>query len=351
METRHFLLLACAFWAAFGLIAGILVWISMIDHEHSVPWLLLYYQVIWLAWLAPTYLIARLQQRVPVVPLRPVAALLHAAAATVIAVLHGLYEALVMVSLQPFDRRTAALSEIDFSAFLFSRLPIEWVLYCLVLGGVVAFEYYQRYHERALLAAQLERSLADARLHALESQLRPHFLFNTLNAIAGLVRGRRNDEAVTMVAGLADLLRYSLDRAERQRVPLAEELDMVERYLGIELARFPDRLRFRIEADTDARRALVPSLILQPLVENAVRHGIAMSAAPGAITLDARRVDDRLQLRLSNSGTLDPARGDGIGLRNTRERLRTLYGDAALFDVRSAEDGVLATLDLPWQAA
>jgi len=231
-----------------------------------------------------------------------------------------------------------------------SQLPLEWILYCLVLGAVLAFEFYRRYHERALLAAQLERSLADARLHALELQLQPHFLFNTLNAIAGLVRNNRKEQAVTMIAGLAELLRYSLDHAGRQRVPLAEEIGMLTRYLEIENARFPDRMSFTISVAQDAERAAVPILILQPLAENAVRHGIARHGAAGSIEVEASRMGERLQIRMRNSGRLDPALVEGIGLKNTRERLANLYGEAGHFGLSQYDGGVLAVLDLPWTA-
>jgi two-component system LytT family sensor kinase len=351
VKTRYFLPVAATFWFVFGIVTGIQVWISMLDHGHSVPWLLSYFFLVWFAWLLPTYCILRLAQRFPVVPLRGPAIAIHALAATGIAIAHALYEVALMLWMRPYDRMTADLSEVDLATVLFSRVPLELILYCLVLGCVLAFEYYQRYLERTLRAAQLERSLADARLHALELQLRPHFLFNTLNAVAGLVRSRRNEQAVTMIVGLADLLRYSLDHAERQRVTLAEESDMLERYLEIELARFPDRLSYRIAVDAEVARGLVPNLILQPLVENAVRHGIAKMAAPGTISVEAHRVDERLHLRIRNSGTLAAAPVEGIGIRNTRERLRNLYGDAAHFSLSAGDDGVLAVLDLPWQVA
>jgi two-component system LytT family sensor kinase len=350
VSTRRFLLFAAAFWTVFGLMAGIQVWISMITHGHSVPWLLGYYLLVWIAWLAPTYFIVQLTRRFSVIAPRPRTIAIHVAAATVIAVLHSLYEIGLMVWMRPYDRMTADLSDLDVGQILFSRLPMEWILYCLVLGGVLAFEYYQRYHERALRAAQLERSLVDAKLHALELQLQPHFLFNTLNGIAGLVRTNHREQAVTMIAGLADLLRYSLDHAGRQRVSLAEEIDMLARYLEIEKARFPDRMSFRIALADDARRAAVPILILQPLAENAVRHGIARTAAAGTIELEANRVGERLHIRMRNSGTLDAAPVEGIGLKNTRERLANLYGDGAHFSVTAMNGDVLAVLDLPFTA-
>jgi two-component system, LytTR family, sensor kinase len=348
VSLRRFLPFAVVFWTLFGLLAGIQVWISMITHGHSVPWLLSYYLLVWWAWLGPTLAIVWLARKHPVVPPRRASVAVHALAATAVAVVHSLFEIGLMVWMRPYDRMTAQLSELEVGEILLSRLPMEWILYCLVLGGVLAFEYYQRYHERALQAAQLERSLVDARLHALELQLQPHFLFNTLNAIAGLVRTNHKEQAITMIAGLADLLRYSLDHAGRQRVSLAEEMDVLRRYLEIEGARFPDRMSFRIALAEDARRAAVPMLILQPLAENAIRHGIARAATAGSILVEANRVGERLHIRMRNSGTLEASPVDGIGLRNTRERLAALYGDAAHFSVAADEDGVLASLDLPW---
>jgi two-component system LytT family sensor kinase len=351
VNTRSFLLVALAFWTLFGLIAGTLVWISMLDHGHSVPWLLAYYLVVWLAWLVPTYFIVWLVRRFPEGLARPGVIAIHVLAATAVATLHAFYQVGVMVWMQPYDRRTAHMSDISVIEVLYSRVPLGWILYCLVLGCVLAFEYYQRYHERALRAAQLERSLADARLHALEMQLRPHFLFNTLNAVAVLVRSQRNEQAVTVVAGLADLLRYSLDHAGSQRVSLAQEMAMIERYLEIERVRFPDRLSFRTDLGADTGRAQVPSLILQPLVENAVRHGIAQLAGPGMVRVQAERDGERLLLRIVNSGTLQAGLREGIGVRNTRERLSNLYGETASFELAATSDGVLAVLDLPWQSA
>ena len=347
---NSFLAFAAAFWSAFGIVAGTLVWISMLTHGHFVPLLLAYHFLVWLAWLGPTYCIVWLARRFPVLPPRPATITVHVLAATAISLLHSLYGIVLMTWMRPYDRRTASLSDLSLGEIVLSQLPLEWILYCLVLGAVLAFEFYRRYHERALLAAQLERSLTDARLHALELQLQPHFLFNTLNAIATLVRGNRNDQAVTMIAGLAELLRYSLHHAGRQCVPLVEEIGMLERYLEIENARFPDRMSFSISVAEDANRAAVPILILQPLAENAVRHGIARSSAAGSIEVEARRIGERLRIQMRNSGNLDTAFIEGIGLKNTRERLANLYGSAGHFALSQHEGGVLAVLELPWTA-
>jgi LytS/YehU family sensor histidine kinase len=236
---------------------------------------------------------------------------------------------------------TVAPSQLNIAEMIFFRLPLELTLYCLVLGSAHAIEFYQRYRER-------EKSLAEVRLHALELQIQPHFLFNTMNAISSLVRNRRNDEAVTMMAGLSDLLRYTLDHAGSQRVPLEEEVGILRRYLEIQRARFPDRMSFAIDMDPATRRAAVPVLVLQPLAENAVRHGIAMTSAPGVVQVRSFRDNGRLRIEMFNSGTLREHLERRIGLRNTVERLEQLYGADYRFDLGSANGGVMASLSIPW---
>ena len=340
---------AVLFWTAFGVISGFQVWISMITHGHSVPRLMLYYVIVWEAWLVATVAIVWLARRFPVVPPRRSAILIHIFAACVIAVAHTFYWLGLMIVIRPFDRMTAEPSQLHIAQILFYRLPLEWLLYCLVLGAAMAFEFYERYRERALQAAQLETSLADARLHALELQIQPHFLFNTLNAISGLVRNKRNDEAVTMISGLSELLRYTLDHAGEQHVALDEELAVLRRYLEIQRARFPDRMSFTIEASAEAGRGAVPTLLLQPLAENAVRHGIALSASPGVVNVRAFRSNGQLRIEVFNSGSLGD-RSDGIGLRNTLARLQHLYGKEGRFELASAPGGVLASVQIPWSS-
>lgn len=341
--------LAALFWTVFGVISGFQVWISMITHGHSVPRLLLYYVAIWEAWLAATAVIVWLARRFPVVPAKRFPILVHFLAACAIAIVHSFYWLALMIAIRPFDRMTAEPSQLDVAQILFYRLPLEWVLYCLVLGAAMAFEFYERYRERALQAAQLETSLADARLHALELQIQPHFLFNTLNAISGLIRSKRADEAIAMVAGLSELLRYTLDHAGDQQVALDEELTVLRRYLEIQRARFPDRMSFTIEATAEAGRGAVPALLLQPLAENAVRHGIALSASPGVIEVRAFRIDGLLKIEVFNSGAVGERSESGIGVRNTIDRLRHLYGDGGRFDLSSANGGVLASVSVPWK--
>jgi hypothetical protein len=200
--------------------------------------------------------------------------------------------------------------------------------YVCVVAFVAARRYYQLLRRSELERMQLESGLAHARLHLLTSQLHPHFLFNTLNSISELMY---EDVAAAerMVARLSELLRLSLDQRDSALVPLDKELEHLGVYLEIEEIRFQDRLMVDFEIAPDARPCLVPFLFLQPLVENAVRHGISRLNRPGRILIRSRRNGERLEFEISNDGPADPVRtpSEGLGLRNTRDRLRALYGE------------------------
>jgi two-component system LytT family sensor kinase len=345
---RNAWIFAATFWGLFGLISGVQVWISMVTHGHFVPLLLAYHFLVWEVWLLPTALIILLERRFPVVPPQRMHVLIHLFASCVIAVLHGLFWMAMLLLMKPYDRMTSGASQLPVAELLFVRLPLEWTLYCVVLGAAVAYDYYERYRANAVQAAQLEASLSEARLHALELQIQPHFLFNTMNAVSSLVRARRNDEAVTMLAGLSELLRYTLDHEGHQQVALEEELAVLRRYLEIQRTRFADRMSFTIDFAPETARAAVPALLLQPLAENAVRYGIDDATTPGMVEVRAFRDGGRLRVDLCNSGTLAADARPGIGLQNTRERLRHLYGDAAAFELANAAGGVVASLSIPW---
>lgn len=341
---------ALVFWPLFGFVSGFQVWISMITHGHSVPRLIGYHVLVWGGWIPITAAIAWLAGRFPVLPARRLPILVHVLAAFAFAVVHGLWWLLLLETVRPFDAMQTELTKYTAVQILFGRLPFETILYGFVLAGALAARFYERFRERELAAAQLEGSLAEARRHALELQIQPHFLFNTLNAIASLVRTGRNDESVAMITGLADLLRYALDHAGDRPVPLDEELGVLRRYLEIQRMRFPDRMAFSIEASDEARRAAVPALLLQPLAENAVRHGIATSATGGEVKVRAAAEGDRLRVEIWNTGSLPTAPSPGIGLRNVRERLRQLFGEDGRLDLAPSAGGVLASLSLPRSA-
>jgi LytS/YehU family sensor histidine kinase len=195
--------------------------------------------------------------------------------------------------------------------------------------------------------------MAEARLDALRMELNPHFLFNTLNAISGLVRRRDYDEAVQVLARFGDLLRITLDREAEQTTSLAKELEFLRLYLDIERVRFHDRLEVEIDVDPSLLDVRVPTLILQPLVENAVRHGIARKPGAGSIHIEVRHTRAGLRLTVTDTGVGFGAearlsRGDGVGLSNTHARLSQLYGASATLELAETEGGgATVTVNLP----
>lgn len=235
------------------------------------------------------------------------------------------------------------------------NLPFCALFYGLVLGLVSALDYYRQFRERELRAAQLETQLAQAQLQMLKMQLHPHFLFNTLNGITGLVRDNDNAAAVQMLVGLSDLLRQTLDNAGKQEVRLREELEWLELYLKLQQMRFSDRLQVRVEATPETLEALVPNLLTQPLVENAIRHGLAPRAAPGSVSLTAQRTNGRLELRVCDDGVGLPEqwrreKSQGLGLANTAARLRQMFGTDFELDIANrAQGGVEARVSIPWR--
>lgn len=230
----------------------------------------------------------------------------------------------------------------------------------LVYGGILsvgyAVEYHRRYREGELAQSQLETRLVHAQLDALRAQLHPHFLFNTLNAISVLVRKQDTAGSIRMLTGVSELLRMALNSTGRQHVPFHEDLDFLERYLDIEQTRFQDRLQVVRAIDPATLGALVPSLILQPLVENAIKHGLSARAGAGRVELRATREGAQLVLEVLDDGPgLAPGwdRGSGcIGVANVRARLHQLYGDRHAFTLENRpEGGVRARLELPFQPA
>jgi hypothetical protein len=226
------------------------------------------------------------------------------------------------------------------------RLPI----YIALISAAHAMHFYRRSKERERRSLELEANLAKARLQALTMQLQPHFLFNALNAIAALVH-TNPDAADEMLAALSDLLRLTLETSHEQELPLRRELEFVERYLMIEHVRFGDRLQFELDVAPETEAALVPTFLLQPLVENAVRHGLEPRSGNGKLVIRARRDNGSLRLSVEDNGVgLREEKPDreGIGLANTRARLRELYDGAANVELRN-RDGLTVELTLPFR--
>ncbi len=230
----------------------------------------------------------------------------------------------------------AMIINYSFSANFHSLLPTYWV----ILLGHHLFLYYAKYRDRELRASQLEARLSEARLAALKMQLRPHFLFNTLNSISSLIYSDR-DSADAMLTRLAEFLRMTIDSEAEQLVPLSRELESVRRYLAIEQIRLEDRLRVEYRIEPLAERALVPNLVLQPLVENAIHHGVASREQGGTIVITAAVRDGQLRLSVADDGAGLSGEPDRIrvGLGNTQARLRDLYGDRYDLKLAGREGG------------
>jgi two-component system LytT family sensor kinase len=232
---------------------------------------------------------------------------------------------------------------------------LDWMLmtYLFLVGLAHALAYRRESEARALDAAHLETRLVEAQLQALQRQLHPHFLFNTLNTIAGLMRINLN-AADLMIDRLGDLLRMTLDTSGTQQVPLKQELEVLQKYLEIEQTRFENRLAISMHIDFETLDALVPNLLLQPLVENAIRHGIAPHARPGWIAIHAVREGSRLKIEIRDSGNgLPPDRlmalNRGVGLGNTRARLVHLYPSAHQFAFSNLDQGFSVTVSIPFE--
>ncbi|HJU54580.1 MAG TPA: histidine kinase [Pyrinomonadaceae bacterium] len=230
----------------------------------------------------------------------------------------------------------------------------DLLTYSAIVGLSHALDYYRKYRERELRASQLETKLAQAQLDALRMQLHPHFLFNTLNSISVLM-AEDVRAAQSMLARLSDLLRASLEKTGAHEVALHDELEFLESYLEIEQTRFQDRLTVRMEIDPAALDARVPNLILQPLVENAIRHGIAPRARAGVVLIRAARENGVVRLAVADDGVgVGSARPEdlmkGIGLSNTRSRLEQLYGAAHRFEMRERDGGGLeVSIEIPFR--
>lgn len=326
--------------------------------QQSAAWRLFVSQwLIWLLWMALVPAALWLRRRFPierealrrVLPAHLLAlaalCLLHAAAALW----------LTKLLLEGGDAEPANVLLLRLVYSWLRDLPFCVLFYGMVLGVASALEYYRQFRERELRASQLEAQLAQAQLKMLKMQLHPHFLFNTLNGITGLVRDNDNAAAVQMLVGLSELLRQTLESAGKQEVRLSEELEWLELYLKLQQMRFSDRLRVNIEAAPETLDVLVPNLITQPLVENAIRHGLANRAAPGSVSLTAQRLGERLELRVCDDGVGLPANwqretSQGLGLANTAARLRQHFGtDFELSIQNRVPDGVEARLSLPWR--
>lgn len=344
-----------AFWTAMGLIESSKAYVSSQLREAPRSWgfVLAANMPWWYVWALLTPLIFLLAARFRLDRRRSwPAILIHFGAALAASFVHvSLTGVLFYYTITRGGGVIAGVGQ-QIRLFIDNYLAVNVLTYFAVVGGYYVIDFYRRLREREVGTAQLEARMHEARLAALRMELNPHFLFNALNAVAGLVRRREHDAAVGALAEIGDLLRLTLDRQATHETPLEDELTFLRRYLEIERLRFHDRLVTREEIDPAVLDALVPTLILQPLVENAVRHGIARTPGPGLITIRAERIAGNLRLMVRDSGggfggSRDP--GAGVGLANTRARLAHLYrGDASLETRNRPAGGAEVIIILPY---
>jgi signal transduction histidine kinase len=306
------------------------------------------------AWALLTPLVVRLGRHFPIDRQRWRAALaVHLPASLAFSLAAMLLFSLAEQALQPSGQ---FLTRDAFAKLFAAGLNIDLLIYATLVGALYAAEHYRCYRERELIAAELQAALAHAELSALRAQLHPHFLFNTLNSI-GILMEEDARAARKMLVHLGDLLRTLLKAERTEEVSLREELALLESYLEIERVRFHDRLQVNVRVDPEVLDARVPDLLLQPLVENAIKHGVVPRPAGGRVEILVQRQDARLRLEVRDDGPgLDPLRaaqaagGSGVGLANTRVRLEKLYGDRQQFELKRGEPhGLCVVLTLPFR--
>ena len=338
-----------AVWALLGVIyAGPIYIETEAESMGHSPWRIFSWGIlIWLAWAPLTPVIVWLARKFSLIDGSWKRSLLiHLPAFLLVSLTHSAVATAVTLAIKPFDSMGRS-SEAFWPGFLGrvqGSFRSDLLIYGAVVGICYAFDYYRKYREREVLTSRLEAQLAQAQLDSLRMQLHPHFLFNTLNGIAGLVRDNRNEAAVSMLVGLSDLLRHTLDHSAQQEVELRQEVNFIKLYLSIQEMRFSDRLQIELNIDPETTKAMVPNLILQPLAENAVRHGFARSAAPGMIVINSSVEDGRLRLMVYDNGAGLPSNWQlnvsaGIGLANTAARLQQLFDDNHQFDIRNRVGG------------
>ncbi len=227
-------------------------------------------------------------------------------------------------------------------------------MYTLILGFTSWIDAREKRAREATETARLSVALAKSQLAALRQQIEPHFMFNTLHSITGLVRDRENEAAVSMIVGLSEFLRRGLEDSHRSQVSLAEEIEYLQRYLELQKLRFGERLQVSIDIPPELSEARVPSLLLQPLVENAIKHGIAKRTGGGIVRISGVRAKGQLSLSIYNDAPDSPvdweAPRTGVGLSNLRARLKILHGEAALLELSPLDTrGVEVIVRLPFE--
>ncbi|GGA02646.1 sensor histidine kinase [Dyella caseinilytica] len=313
--------------------------------------------VCWLPWALATPFIVELARRQPIVRGAIVkAAIAHLVAFAIVSTVAEAWSAMLQVIFNPWHHKSPPIFIDTWYALLSDQILTFVIAYALILTVTYVVDSREKVQRQMSETARLNGELSRAQLAALRSQMDPHFMFNTLNSIVGLVRDQRNDAAIGMIVGLSEFLRRASEDSHRAQVTLTEEIEYLQRYIDIQKVRFGDRLRVSLNIPVELGDAQVPSLLLQPLVENAIKHGVSKRIAGGEIRVAGARCDDTLRLTVYNDGPwvredLDATSG-GVGLGNLRTRLQILHGDRSDLLLRPADTGgVEVVVTLPFLEA
>jgi len=345
--------LVLLFWTASGLFFGMRMYVNSflfgIPEDPRPVWLAGSLADAWY-WAALTFPVFWLAQRFRFTRRGwPLALAVHAVGATLAALGNVVFNVVTSAVIDPSNPP-------QFGAYFRGTFYTDFQWYLLLVGAAYTVGYYRRLRDREVHAARLDQSLAAARLEALKMQIQPHFLFNTLHTISELVH-EDPDAAERMIVRLADLLRLTVDNAQTHEVTLAQEVEFLEAYLEIQRTRFQDRLQVEVAVGPGTAGARVPNLVLQPLVENAIRHGAASLGGLGKISVRSERRGARLRMEVHDNGPgphPDPRpRGrQGVGVRNTRERLERMYGPGGRLELTHCPvGGTVAAVEIPFSLA
>ncbi len=352
-------LLIAGLWAGLGILDATQDVFSMRHAGMHHSWAKLFIVLVfdWLPWVLVTPFIIELGRRHPPAWTSPRTWARHLCVVVLIDIAAAAWASALEVLLQPW------LPDFATNDFL-TTWPVKmsggllpaFILYAVLLSVTFVLDSKARAAAQQTKTARLNEQLSYAQLNALQHQIEPHFIFNTLNAISGLVREQKNDAAVSMIVALSDFLRRVAVSSHEPQASLVQEVEFLERYLQIQEARFAGRLKLELQIPAELHKARIPSLVLQPLVENAIKHGIAQRALGGEVRVGASRSDGLLRLSVYNDGPLLNCDGravrEGIGLSNLRTRLQLLYGnDCGLRLENYGITGVQVSLALPYREA
>lgn len=349
-----------AIWSAGALFdASQTVLIMHAEHKSPPPSLPLFATelVSWLPWVLATPFVIRLARRYPMVRgLSLQTAGIHLAAFAAISVVYESWYTVLQMAFNPFGNRKWPTFMDTWTVSLIFQVMTFVIAYALIVTVTSVVDARESMARQMAETARLNEELSKAQLAALRKQIEPHFMYNALNSIAGLVRDHMNEAAVSMIVGLSEFLRRSSEDSHRSQVALQEEVEYLQRYLDIQKVRFGDRLRVSVEIPGELLGALVPNLLLQPLVENAIKHGISKRVAGGTVRVAGARRGSHLCLSVYNDGSSLPtdweAAETGVGLRNLRTRLRILHGNESELQLKQANPaGVEVMVTLPFTEA